>query len=435
VHFAQYGAHDLRIEMSSLIPKGDWMTVALLGRSVDASKPHEDPLLLERFLALPHVRRVLPRGAALVPGCVCHPNMTVGLARRPWGDRLAVTGDLAVSRLYKDGILSAYLTASALADCVLDVGVDAGSLRRGYWPAVRRLHHDNRFGAIVFFLNRLTFSHRGLSRIVYQAVVTERKAKPRPARRLAAILWAVASGDDTYGHVLRAMLHPATIWLIVAGGVAVTARNYLVERLFGLRWDGFGRYPTGVPLEDVGRKRREFSAVLGPDALPRRPDFERMYTIRIMASPARILAELGRFGDRSRTYLHPRFVDVHRTSGQANALGSTIRYDLFPHWLSFSVGLEQVIGSRYLVYRVRDGFARGGLLVFDIEPKREGLCLLSIYLVFHFPAGGSALKRLAWRAAARLFPAFAHDVLWNHGLCELKHAVETAGEGGPAEAT
>jgi hypothetical protein len=314
--------------------------VALLGRSVDEANPHEYPRLLERFLALPHVRRLLPHGADLAPGCVCHPNMTVGVARHPWGHRIAVAGDLAVSRLYKDGILSAYLTASALADCVLEVGVDADSLRRRYWPTIQSLHRDNRFGAVVFLLSRLTFSQRVLSRIVYQAVVTERKAQPRHARRLAGILWAVASGDDTYGHILSAMLHPTTIRRIVVGGGLVTARNYLTERLFGLRWDGFGRYPTGVPREAVDRKRREFTAALGPNSLPRRPDFERMYTIRIMASPASILGELARFGDRNREYLHPRLIDVHRTSGEANAVGSTIRYQVFPRCLSFSIILE-----------------------------------------------------------------------------------------------
>ena len=151
------------------------------------------------------------------------------------------------------------------------------------------------------------------------------------------------------------------------------------------------------------------------------------------ADPATIFGELGRFGDRSRAYFHPRFVDVHRTSGEANAVGSTIRYDLLLRWLSFSIVLEQAVASRYLLYHVRDGFAQGGLLVFDVEPRGEGLSLLSVYLAFRFPAGSSALRRLAWRAGARLFPAFAHDVLWNHGLCELKHAVETAGQRHPAE--
>ena len=35
VHFAQYGSKDLHIEMSSLIPKQNWVTVVLLGKSID----------------------------------------------------------------------------------------------------------------------------------------------------------------------------------------------------------------------------------------------------------------------------------------------------------------------------------------------------------------------------------------------------------------
>ncbi|MEW6755562.1 MAG: hypothetical protein AB1505_31980 [Candidatus Latescibacterota bacterium] len=429
VHFALYGAGDLPIEMSSLIPKGEWLTVALLGRSVDEAGPHEHLRIVERFLELPHVRRLLPRSADLVPGCVCQPNMTVGVARHPWGHRIALVGDVAVSRLYKDGILSAYLTASALADCALDRGVDAGSLRRGYWPAVRRLHHDNWFGAVVFFVNRVTFSRRVLSRVVYQAVVSERKGRPAHGQRLARILWTIASGDDTYGHVLRAMFHPATIRLILVGGALVTVRNYLTERLFGLRWEGFGRHPTGVPREEVERKRGELAAALGEEWLGRRPGFECMYTIRVLAGPAAILGELGRFGDAGRRYFHPRLIQVLRTSGEANAVGSVIQYRVRPRVLSFAIVLEQGTGERYLLYRIRDGFARGGILVFDVEPKGEGLCLLSIYLAFDLPTGTSPLRRLAWRAGKRLLPTFVHDVLWNHALCELKHAVETSASG------
>src|SRR5680860_1234993 len=48
LHFAQYGSKDLRIEMSSLIPKERWMTVVLLGKSVDEARPTE-------YLALIHI--------------------------------------------------------------------------------------------------------------------------------------------------------------------------------------------------------------------------------------------------------------------------------------------------------------------------------------------------------------------------------------------
>ena len=78
VHFAQYGSKDLHIEMSSLIPKQNWVTVVLLGKSVDRAQPSEFLGIMQRFVELPHIRRLLPPGVQLRPGCSCHPNMTVG---------------------------------------------------------------------------------------------------------------------------------------------------------------------------------------------------------------------------------------------------------------------------------------------------------------------------------------------------------------------
>jgi hypothetical protein len=337
---------------------------------------------------------------------------------------MALIGDMAVCRLYKDGIFSAYVTASALADCILETGVDRASLKARYWPVVKRLQRDNRFGAAVFLLNRLMFSRPVLSRIVYQAILTERKAKPEPKRRLANVLWRIASGDDTYQRILVSMFHPATVWLILVGGVLVTIRNYLTERVFGLSWAGFGRYPTGVPMEDVGRKREEITEVLGIQPPGQSPQFERMYSIRIKADEAEILDQLGRFGDRDRRYFTPRLVTVHRTAGGPNEVGSTVQYDVFLRWLSFRLVLEKVVAGRYLLYRIGDGFARGGILAFDIEKREERDCLLTIYVAFDFPKTGNLLKRLGWSLFRLAFPGFAHDVVWNHSLCQIKHLVE-----------
>ena len=146
VHFAQYGAQDLHIEMSSLIPKQNWVTVVLLGKSIDRALRSEYPGIMQRFVELPHIRRLLPPGVRLRPGCSCHPNMTVGAAREPFGTRVALAGDLAVSRLYKDGLYSAWTTSAALADCILDRGIDRDSLRRWYAPVVKAFDRDNRYG-------------------------------------------------------------------------------------------------------------------------------------------------------------------------------------------------------------------------------------------------------------------------------------------------
>jgi len=431
VHFAQYGSKELSIEMSSLIPKGEWITVVLLGKSIDRADASQSLRIAESFVELPHIRRVLPRTAELRTACVCHPSMAVGAARHPFGDRIALVGDMAVSRLYKDGLFSAYVTGSALADCVLTEGIDRASLEACYWPVVRGFHVDNRFGRAVFLLSRAVFSRPALSRVLYQAVLTERKTKPERERPLADVLWGIASGDESYRHIFKAMFRPAVVGSILTGGLLVTGRNYATERVFGLDWGGIGRYPTGVATERVEAKRREIAAVTGVAAPERPPQVEKMYSIRIRAGAAAILRQLGRFGDPDRRYFTPRFIRVHRTAGEPNEPGSTIRYDVTPSWLSFGVVLEKVVPGRYLLYRVVAGFARGGTLAFDVDRLRAGVSLLTIYVAFDFPPGSGALSRLGSRLGARVFPAFVHDVVWNHSLCQLKHVVE--GEAGIME--
>ncbi|MBU6402059.1 MAG: hypothetical protein KGS61_17210, partial [Verrucomicrobia bacterium] len=242
VHFVEYGSKELRLEMCSLVPKRGFVTVVLIGPSIDAARdPGKNRELIQQFLALPHIRKLLPAGARLRPACVCSPNLVIGSARHPFADRMAAIGDSVTARLYKDGILSAQQTARALVEAVLTQGVDAESLRRAYAPVLNRFRRDNRFAAVVFALHRLFFSSSVLSRVLYQAVLTERKAKPGPARRLEKILWQIASGDHQYEAIFCSMLHPATVWLILTGGFLVTLRNYLTELCFGLRWEGFGR--------------------------------------------------------------------------------------------------------------------------------------------------------------------------------------------------
>lgn len=424
VHFAQHGSKELSIEMCSLIPKGDWMTVVLLGKSIDRASPSRYLQIAESYMALPHIRRLLPRRAQLRTVCACSPNMAVGAARHPFGERIALVGDMAVSRFYKDGLFSAYVTGSALADCILAEGVDRASLKRRYWPVVRGFQRDNRFGRLVFLLSRIVFSHPLLSRIVYQALLTERKTKPARKRRLADALWSIASGDSSYRAILGIIFRPASLWALAAGGVLATARNYATERVFGLAWGDFGRYPTGVALERVDEKRREILALIGVPEPERRPQVEKMYAIRIRAEAAAILRQLGKFGDPDREYFRPRFIAVRRTAGTANEPGSTIHYQVTPSWLSFSVVLEELVEDRYLLYRVADGFARGGRLVFDIDRLRPGVSLLTIYVAFDFPEGGGPLAKVGWRLARALFPAYVHEVLWNHSLCQIRHLAE-----------
>ncbi len=445
VHFCQYGSKDLHIEMSSLIPKHEWVTVVLLGKTIDKARPSESLTIMQQFVELPHIRRLLPPGIRLRPGCSCHPNMAVGAAEHPFGNRMALAGDMAVSRLYKDGLYSAWTTSAALADCILDTGIDRKSLSRRYGRVVQAFDRDNRYGRVIFALSRMVFSRPALSRVLYQAILTERRTARQQHWRLAPVLWQIASGDETYRRILASMFHPASMWLIVTGGLLITIRNKATERFFGLDWAGTGRHQTGVSIEDRVRKRAELSAVLGLEEPSRAPEVERVYSIRIRAQTEAILEQLGRFGDPHREYLWPRFLSVRRTSGSANETGTKIRYEIGPgcggssprHCLplvSFTVVLAKKVPGRYLLYRIMDGFGRGGIFSFDIQPLKPGVKLLSIYVGFDFYRGKGPLSRLVWWLFRTVFPGFAHDVIWNHSLCRLRYLAEAAEEAPAARA-
>jgi flavin-dependent dehydrogenase len=427
IFFVEYGSRTLPIEMCSLLPKRDCITVVLIGKAVDhALTPAQARQVIAGFLALPHIRKLLSPVTALEPMCVCSPRIVVGLARRPYSDRFAAVGDLVASRLYKDGILSAQRTAAALASAILRHGIDEHSLRAGYEPTLRAFGRNNRFAAMVFFLHRVFFSSSVLSRVLYQAVITERKTTPGPRRHLENILWRIASGDDEYEQVFRSMLRPATLGAVLTGGALVTLRSYLTELAFGLRWEGFGRFTTGVSLERLEEKSKEFSRLIAQADIhmPPHPEFQRMYTIKIAAPRQLILRQLESFGEPDRQYLRPRGLSIRRIAGSPYAPGCVIRYEILTHRIRFHLRLEKIFQEHLAVYRVLDGFARGGVLLFEIETCPNNVCLLSIYVAFNFQRGKNLPARLAWRAFRTLFPSFVHDVLWNHSLCKLRDIVE-----------
>jgi flavin-dependent dehydrogenase len=424
IYFIEYGSKTLKIEMSSLIPKKKYITAAMLGRSIDDLESSDNLALVREYLDLPQVRRILPFGAVTRPACICAPNMTVDASSKVIGNRAAIIGDLAWARLYKDGIYSAYLTAAALARAILERGIDARSLRATYVPAIRELSRDNGFGRILFMLNRFVFSSPVLSRILYQAVLTERKTNPARERRLADILWKIASGDDTYRASLQAMFHPLAVWSIFAGGFLLTMRNFLTEQFFGLRWHRLGRYPTGLHKEDMEEKRQEFLRVGRAGVVPRRPAFESMYSIRIKSEPDKILRHLGALGDRNRAYFKPRWLKVRRISGSPNQPGSLIGYITPFKFLDFKVTLETRVDDKILIYRVRDGFAAGGVFIFKIEKEKPGVHMLYVYVAFDIASGKKWVEKISWFLLKCFFPGFVHDVLWNHTLCQLKDIVE-----------
>jgi flavin-dependent dehydrogenase len=215
-----------RLEFGALIPKGDYVTVCLLGREVDAA-------LVESFLSSPEVRRCFPPGWSVPKEyCRCSPLLNIDGARIPFADRLVFVGDSGVSRLYKDGIGGTYRTAKAAAKAAVFHGISADDFRRYYYPVYRALSVDNRIGKVIFAITRLIQHIRFARRGLFRMTVREQKHKGI-RRRMSNVLWDTFTGSASYRDVFLRTLHPAFLGRFLheslVGLFSISCRIWLKE--------------------------------------------------------------------------------------------------------------------------------------------------------------------------------------------------------------
>jgi flavin-dependent dehydrogenase len=423
VYFIEYGSKRLTLEHTALIPKGRFLTVAMIGKCIDeAVLPRDSQQIVRDFLTLPQIDRILPGIADAPLACACAPRITVATATSPFGDRFAVIGDAVGSRLNKDGLYSAHATANQLAETVLHDGVDKQALARGYGKTVKWLVADNRFGQMVFAASRVAFTMPVVSRIVYQAFATESKVRDERSRPLSSVLWKISSGTADYREVHREMRGYDVLRSLLVGA-AITLRNVAFERFFGLIWGEYGRYPTVVLKEKREFLKAQLASSLGME-LGQSPEFERMYAIKIRGSEEEIMEEMAKFGQPHAKFVHPRFFDIRQIQGVPNQVGSVIRYRVPLLGLGTILRLTKRVGFQTLLYQVDERLVDHGKIIFDVAPTKDGNRRLSIYAAFDYKRGKGFASGVMWKAARLFFPGFVHDVVWNHALCTIKEEVE-----------
>ncbi len=194
-----------RLKFGMLIPKGDYITVCLLGEAIDTP-------LVEAFLEAPEVKNVLPPG--LLQGecsCNCSPRINTRGAVHPYADRLVFIGDCAATRLYKDGIGSAYRAAKAAAATAIFQGVSAEDFQRHYMRACGAIERDNNLGKFIFIVVSRIQKLRFVRNAMLRMILSE-QAKAGGRRRMSAIQWDMYTGSGSYKDIFLGILHPA-FWL------------------------------------------------------------------------------------------------------------------------------------------------------------------------------------------------------------------------------
>jgi hypothetical protein len=425
IYFIVSGSKKLSLDHISLVPKGDYLTVAMVGDRIDrASFPEDIQKIIHEFLSLSHCRAILPHitphNAPVV--CSCTPYMVAAPAEGAVCDRMAVVGDALGSRLYRDGIFSAFVGAEALAKTIVHRGVDKKSLSNGYEHIIRWLKVDSRYAERVMGSIQTVLKSPFLSRILYQTFATEMKHKSRERRPLGQALLDLGSGGTDYAHVYKKLIR-IPVFLSILRGAVKTFRNMLTERFFGLSWEDTGRYPTVILKEKRDYFKNAIAQPLGI-TLDSSPEMERMYAIKIRAPASIIFKELGKFGETGARFLSLRFLEVTRIYGPANTVGAVVRYRLKRLPIAMDIRLARSIPDRTLLYEPGELFSQNGKLIFDIAPTKDGNNRLVIYTAFDFRRGQTAVTRPFWKFFRKIFPDYAHDVVWNHAICCIKRDAE-----------
>jgi flavin-dependent dehydrogenase len=177
----------------ALIPKGQYINISLLGRGLATDA-------ISEFIEAHELHQDLPASSGSL--CGCTPRIAVGPSKRYFGDRWVAIGDAAVTRLYKDGIGSAFSTAERAVHTALTFGVSKAAFRKGYKPLCQEIKNDNIYGRIMFRLWAWTLRFPVLMR-AWVGILKSEEDLQRPQRVHSRILWGMFTGGEPYRDLFR----------------------------------------------------------------------------------------------------------------------------------------------------------------------------------------------------------------------------------------
>ncbi len=203
-----------RLEFAAIIPKGDYVSVCLLGEEVDKE-------LVQEFMNAPEVKACFPVDwSPDARSCFCSPRISVAGAKQPYGDRFVFVGDCGVTRLYKDGIGAAYRTSKAAATTAVLQGISARDFEEHYRPAYQRIETDNLIGKFVFFVTRQIQRRKFTRRAVLRMTAKEQTKIPSK-RRMSMVLWDTFTGSAPYREILLRTFGPQFL-IRLCGDIAIS---------------------------------------------------------------------------------------------------------------------------------------------------------------------------------------------------------------------
>lgn len=211
-----YFRHPRGLSFGAIIPKGRYLNISLLGKGFT---PHS----IEEFITAQNLAEQLnytPSNGL----CGCNPRIAVSAARHYYGDRWVAVGDAAATRLYKDGIGSAYQTTKNAMSVAVQAGISHSRFREHYAPICRSITMDNSYGFLLFRLwNFVLNSPRFLQ--VWKSAILWEISQPISQRRHAQVLWGMLTGDESYRKLFYKGINPMGLLHLGYGLIANRGRG------------------------------------------------------------------------------------------------------------------------------------------------------------------------------------------------------------------
>jgi len=190
------------IKFGALIPKGQFVTMVLLGSDINKE-------VVSTFLDSRAVRDCFPDNFDLDKSmtCQCFPYINVKGATMAYGDRVVLVGDSSSSKLYKNGIGAAYMTAKAAAKTVVFEGISEKDFKKHYQPTCSGLDRDNLLGKFIFIVTTVIQKSPFLKAGMLKMVIREQEKKS-DKRMMSSVLWDTFTGSAPYSDILKRALNP-----------------------------------------------------------------------------------------------------------------------------------------------------------------------------------------------------------------------------------
>jgi flavin-dependent dehydrogenase len=178
------------IQFAALIPKGDYVTLCILGSKIDRQT-------VQALLDRPETKKLLPEDVMSKKNCKCFPKLSLKCAKGAFTDRVIVIGDAGSTRLFKDGIGAAYGMAKAAAKTVVFHGIGKKHFAEHYLPVYRRTSVDNMYGRCLYTITDIFKKNRLMSESMIRVVQKEQE-RAADSRVLSSILWDTFTGNEPY---------------------------------------------------------------------------------------------------------------------------------------------------------------------------------------------------------------------------------------------